>query len=792
MSTTGTIYNHVFFYFVSLQDTDQHWTSKKVERAPRPCPWRECRSGFIEHENKCYNYDTNYWEFSSPDYIKRKCWKLDPQAQNSGGFCKIFRERLCGKWKNWKCERNASRRGGCPCHVMNRSCPNDTYFEGDTCVYNSNKYPLYRRSEGQIQLNSAACVDNMYSTSTSDCGQGDFYCRNEYYHIGNDSCRCANTVGNVNCNSGTALQCAIFDRDKLLKDIGPTDFITSSDYKLVNTDQDATVNKLYRVKINLSKLTSQNIATTYTNLVKYFVTDQSAKLNEEYTIQYTHYPGNFQSAVIRKYKIFPKQYNQRSLDMVRWWAFYNISLSETLLNSTFRPDTTKVLVFFALTTNSTYKQTTDIVKTSGGSYDISGLDNKANPLPFFWGTSYDDLKWVRPVLNHIDLSLSTPVTNQSTGYTTVLSDVIFLRLLGGETNEQLKTKWPESFTYDTNKAVYSGFINFETLIFSREETASPQFEVAYFKQRFIDEQTDLPNEYKNWNRNVYYNIILPKFCVRRVRNNVNQLCPVTTNYFGTTTQHDCTYMTANYCSGTTAASCDCNLYCNTRNGLNSLQQPQNSWRTKAKMDGEFENLCTLKCSGCSSFASCSCIGCPLDCQCYMRNCTDVFKSSNSVVNFSGPAGCWFKPCMETNTSQYYIPGEFMNLSCPQTICTNFLNSTNSSITNYSSVDLSSKCGVTSAPTTIGPSPPIIPPPSVLPPAVSPGPSPPVAPQEETEEPTEEPIITEYELGESKVNVNYLIFLFIFVIVILILLLFIGRELYKIYGNEQQQQQQQQS
>jgi len=588
-------------------------TDKKYNRVGRTCYEQDC--GHIKRP------------------VRKRCNSSDKRLENSDSICyTIPRDGF--------------------------DCRGTTTCSGPTCSKSIASVDRYKTD--------AACQDNMDTvlvteTGETNCRQYDYYCRNEYYSIESSDCRCATTSGNANCPRGTARRCAIFDINRL-NNLGPAGLIKG--WKRVNRDNHEDTNKLYRITLDLTKLVASTIDTVYDNIKKYFITDQGFTNDQFFDIRFIVNDKDY-----KQYRVFPKKYNDISLEMMRMYIFYTFPLSSDIL-TTFQPsqDLSTVLIFFIMTPTTPYNQVNDISKTDrsppkAASYGLSAwsIVNQlsTNAPPVFLDINSTQ-KVVFPNKDAWQLSLSLSETSNPNGSITNIS---FVRQID-------TTDWPEDFV-TSSQAVYAGYLNLADNLIN---LGNNNFKALMaFKQNFMTKQAEygLPEAYRNWNENVYYNLILPKISTVEILDD-ETYCPAQLNYFSTdpsTTTRRCLFMTSTYCNYNNIESgqCDVNRYCMTSTGLREKQQPANSQRTKTILDAAMSDKCNYLCTSAKLNGFC-----PMECQCLMRNMTPFLQSNQSVVDLTGNAGCWFAPCQAANESKYFIPQNLLNPSCPQTVCQNIV------------------------------------------------------------------------------------------------------------------------
>lgn len=521
----------------------------------------------------------------------------------------------------------------------------------------------------------AACQDNMYDSARSNCRENDYYCRNEYYAIESNNCHCSS--GNAGCGRDTARKCAIFDINRLTG-MFPAGLIKQ--WRRINRDPREDTNKLYRITLDLTKLVASNIETVYDNLKKYFITDQGFTTNSFFDIRFVvgrvEYMQN-NKVDYKQYRLFPKKYNDTTLEMIRMYIFYKFPLPSLSINK-FLPSLTNVLVFFIVTMTTPYNEDTTITKTDTKPEKVKSYCSYIDPLVIkvvrcdgAWvitNQNYQSVapvfgsngKIVNPITSAWQLSLSLEETSNPNG---AMTNISFVRHL--DTSD-----WPEDFV-NTSQAVYAGFLNLHDNLISLGNNNYKA--LMAFKQNFITRQAEygLPESYLNWNEDVYYNVILPKISTVQIADE-QTYCPDQSNYFlkdPSTKTRKCLFMTSTYCkyNNIESGQCDVNRYCMTAAGLREKQQPANTQRSKTILDEAMIRTCSSLCTSAKLDGFC-----PMECQCLMRDQTPFMKSNSGNVDLMGNAGCWFAPCQIANESKYYVPNNLQNPSCPQTVCQNIV------------------------------------------------------------------------------------------------------------------------
>lgn len=722
----GSLYTEIYFYCKSDGDFDQRWDSWKRKNKERACPNYTCDPGEEMRDSMCYKIPEG-WEYSHPGFCKRNCRSYQDsrgvRAYDTGSECVIDRDTGGGVWRGGVCvyKSNCKSKGGCWCTAAKSSCPSGFDVVGNSCRRAS------RRScpGTSRKLTDSACHSDMWDASESGCHENDFDCPEDFYKIDQSDCKditCDSKVtGNAGCGSNTAIKCARLNVNTL-KSLGPTDFITDNFFKRIHHDK-----KQYRVKLDLSKLIGQPksvVLDTFNKVNQYFMVNNKP----EATLEITYRKDGSDK---KKAVLYCQKYNQYSLDLFRYFILYNFTLTDSEISTVFSQNLdnvlNKVLVFFLVNVNdagSSINQDLTYMDEFKIEWDI--LPKNADQInPYFYNLN-NKLKWVTPNLS--DNSHQIDTTDQTNDFPD--SSVMLIKLLGTDL-------WPSDFVTDKPLAVFAGYINLNNFLVmndvSDQQRSSQMRRLVTFKNNFICNQVTrgLPEGYLNWNRTLYYNILLPKIAFQ-IEPNPSDNCPLQTNYFNKNLPKEkgpCMYATSTYCLSQTincekgsGNACDINYYCLNSQGLLLNQQPANSLRKADKLNASATSTCNNKCvnnSNCilsPTVTNCMGSNCPKDCQCQKYSDTWYFNNANNpganstpapantVLDFRGASACWFLPCQDPLA--FVVSPDQQSYKCSQTTCQNIINvyNVNKDVAEKN-IKMSNQCeamGITLYPSTPGP------------------------------------------------------------------------------------------
>ena len=176
-----------------------------------------------------------------------------------------------------------------------------------------------------------------------------------------------------------------------------------------------------------------------------------------------------------------------------------------------------------------------------------------------------------------------------------------------------------------------------------------------------DNNADIPVPYRQWNKYVYVNWLLPKLCIALETRAGATHCPPIMNYNGqpvAPVQSNCMLL---------SSYPDCQKYLMSNPDLD--QPAANTTRTDAALNTAMSQFCQTNIN-------------VLECQCLNREQMPVYaqygfanpSSGFPVSSMSSNPGCWYTPCRGSNQDYIYSPSQFWlkNRNCPDVVCQSIL------------------------------------------------------------------------------------------------------------------------